>query len=767
MNFRILVAAAAICAAAVQAQPVPGLFIVEMEDAGKTDRRLAATQKDAVRAAVDQVVDSYEIALNGLAVRAGEGQRAALAAMPGVRRVYRVWEHHLHMDRVPGLHGIPEAWARVGRDRAGAGVKIAIVDSGIEWEHPAFQDPSLAMPDGYPKTGIEADRDGVTSKIIASRNYEDRVAATLNPGPRDIIGHGTAVAMAAAGSLHSSPIGTISGVAPKAFLGAYKVFAGVRGATRDDVVIRAIEDAVNDGMDIVNLSLGFSPERPSDDDPLLRAIETVTSRGVIVVKAAGNEGPDTSSISSSSTGSVIVVGSTVNDRSLLAAVTAGGSRFVATAGAGPLPAEPLRGSLIDVARFDPTGLACGPLPALSLRAQVALIARGVCTFEEKLNNAQAAGAAGAVVFSDGRPIDAWTPGNARLPALLIRAEDGASIKGQIAGGRTTDVLLQFELAAFELNPNQISSFSSRGPTNTATISPDLVATGHFVYVAAQRSDARGEVYDPRGYRVESGTSISSPVVAGAAAVLKAERQGLTPGQYKSLLVNTATPVVTPFGVAGVQAAGAGRLNLDRALKATVAASPVSLSFGAAGSSIDVSRTLTLTNVGTAAETYAIRAESLDGGATPTALTASVSLAPGESRPVTIRWAHGTLPPGEYQGYVIVAGSSGLEARVPYWYASTSPAPASISVVTNGSSGTPRPGGTFVFYVRVNDAAGWSLIQDTPRVTITSGDGAVNSVTLDRDFPGFFRVSVTLGFTAGSNGIRLQAGDVARNLNIGT
>lgn len=181
--------------------------------------------------------------------------------------------------------------------------------------------------------------------------------------------------------------------------------------------------------------------------------------------------------------------------------------------------------------------------------------------------------------------------------------------------------------------------------------------------------------------------------------------------------------------------------------------------------VDVSRTLTLSNIGPAAESFSIRAEALDGGATPTPLATTVALALGESRPVTIRWAHESLPPGEYQGYLIVSGSNGPEIRVPYWYASTSPTPATISVVTNQGSGTPRPGGAFVFWVRVNDVAGWSIIQDTPRVSITSGGGSVNSVTLDPIYPGFFRVTVTLGVSGESNGIRVQAGEVIRNLVI--
>ena len=202
-----------------------------------------------------------------------------------------------------------------GVQNAGAGIKIAIIDTGIDPTHPAFQDASLAMPAGYPICS-GTDCAFTSNKVIVARSYVRLAAAGTDPqnpaadsrpddySPRDRIGHGTAVASCAAGMPVMSPAGlTLTGVAPKAYLGNYKIFGSpeVNETTPDDPIIMALEDALNDHMDIASLSLG-SPALtgPLDSgatcgnapgvpcDVLAMAVENAVKAGMLVVIAAGN-----------------------------------------------------------------------------------------------------------------------------------------------------------------------------------------------------------------------------------------------------------------------------------------------------------------------------------------------------------------------------------------------------------------------------------------------------------------------------------------------
>ena len=207
------------------------------------------------------------------------------------------------------LVGVPAAWSAIGGSaNAGAGVKIGIIDTGIDQNHPGFKDTGFTAPSGFP-TGDTA---YTNNKVIVARSYvsmlvdPDPIYSTPDDlSPRDRQGHGTAIAMIAAGVQNTGPLGTITGVAPKAFLGNYKVFGspGVNEYTFRSVWIQALTDAVNDHMDIVTLSLGegdpafFGPLDKGTNvcgDPICdvgaQAVENASSLGTLVVAAAGNGG---------------------------------------------------------------------------------------------------------------------------------------------------------------------------------------------------------------------------------------------------------------------------------------------------------------------------------------------------------------------------------------------------------------------------------------------------------------------------------------------
>ena len=192
-----------------------------------------------------------------------------MQSIPGVSSVVPIRTYHRKLNRATALVNAPAAWSALGGvNNAGAGVKIAILDTGIDQQHPAFQDPSLPMPAGYPRCNGD-DCAFTNNKVIVARSYVQQLAAgssPLNPAadsrpddysPRDRIGHGTAVASTAAGHTNTGLV-TFSGVAPAAYLGNYKIYGSpeVNDFTADDVIIQALEDAMNDGMDIVSFSSG-------------------------------------------------------------------------------------------------------------------------------------------------------------------------------------------------------------------------------------------------------------------------------------------------------------------------------------------------------------------------------------------------------------------------------------------------------------------------------------------------------------------------------
>jgi subtilisin family serine protease len=751
------------------ADAVPGIYIIRMEDDAKavsvrTTAADRAARKLNVRQAVVQrrakVVDALDRAMDALVIEAPGTSAQDWESLPGVAKVYPVWERQLHLDHAAGVLGAREAWQRVSRDRAGLGVKIGILDTGIDWEHPGFRDDSLPQLEGYPVGNRDTDLEATNRKIIVARSYENLLSVFGTSSPRDVIGHGTAVAMAAAGVVHEAPIGEISGIAPKAYLGAYKIFAGTEGTTNDRVILRAIDDAIADGMDVINMSFGSAPEIRPDLDPLIDAVAAAAARGVIVVKSAGNEGPDIGSISSTSqSASLINVGASRNDRELVSATTVGETNYPALPAGSALPSDPVTGPVVDAASQDQNGLACGAFPANALNGSIVLILRGTCTFEEKLNNAQTAGAIGAIVYTDDRPVGSWDARNARLPALMVSNASGLRIKAAIAEQPGVTAVLRFRPTAIPVDPFAVSSFSSRGPTSANTIGVDLVAVGQDVYTAAQKSTPGGDVFGADGYTVIDGTSFSAPMVAGAAALTRAARPGLSPRQYKSLLVNTASVLWRNDEVVSVHQAGSGLLNIDRALRAIATAAPSSLSYGAGGSSVDLSRDLTVTNVSGSPDTFQVGVVALKGVA-PEPAVDTFTLQPGESRTFAVRLSRNGIA-GEHTGFLVVRGSgSAIDLRIPYWYAVRGTSAASISVIFPVGAQV-RAGRRLRMYVRLNDDSGVSLTETPPVVTVVDGNGTVENVVLDSVHPGNWRVDVMMAALPGRNTFRIESGDRAR------
>jgi Subtilase family len=265
--------------------------VAYMRELASAQRTLAARITAAIPHA--RVRWRYQVTANGLAVVVPRSQAARLATVPGVARVYPNVTYHELLDRSPQLIGAPALWGST-LATAGNGVKIGIVDEGVDQAHPFFDPTGYAAPPGYPK----GDTRYTTAKVIVARAFAPPApkwkyaALPFDPVNSE---HGTHVAGIAAGNHGVFAGRALSGVAPNAYIGNYKALTiptpefGLDGNSPE--IAAAIEAAVKDGMDVINLSLG-EPEVDPANDLVVQAIDAAAAAGVVPVVAAGNDFED-------------------------------------------------------------------------------------------------------------------------------------------------------------------------------------------------------------------------------------------------------------------------------------------------------------------------------------------------------------------------------------------------------------------------------------------------------------------------------------------
>ncbi len=778
-------------AAIALAQVVPGRYVVELNQdplgaAVRTRGKSALSSRIAqihaeqghVKGLLEQnygrVLSSVDSVMNALLVAIPDENAAALNNLPGVKKVYPVHEYKMNLDHALPIHHVPDAWARIGgMDKAGAGVKIGILDTGVTPSHPGFQDPTLSPPPGFPQASKPANLAYTNNKIIVARSYEDIYEETVPDDASDTNGHGTAVAMCAAGVTNTGPYATITGVAPKAWIGGYKIVPGNTGFSSDDVILKALDDALADGMDVINFSFGslFIASDPVLDP----AMDRLYRYGVTVVVAAGNEGPGLNTMNDPAwLPSVITVGAVQSDRQFLGSVSTAGAAFQAYPSNGPVPG-PITSTVFDVSSVDPTSMLCSPLPAGTAAGQIALILRGTCSFETKVDNAQAGGAVAAIVYNNvAGVLSGVSIGAASFPTVALTNADGLALQALVAAQPSATFTVVFNGLASPEDPHSLASFTSKGPNWNYTIKPDLVAVGTDVYTAAESVDPTGELYNASGYGSFQGTSFSSPLVAGAAAVLRSARPGLTADQYRSLIINSSTPLIRDNGwVERVQQAGTGVLNVDAAVASNIAAFPTSLTYGVGNGTLSGEASLslnelTLTNVGTASDVFHLSASNFDyapplqfsvipSDQNPTN-TLDVPVDPGQSKTVYAFWTANGLVPGEYQGDIVVASSSSY-ALIPYWYGVPTGIPdGQIFLVPPPAE--VQAGTAQIALVRVIDGIGYAIL-DFPSLGFqgtATGGGSVALVPVPQ-YPNYWEIQFTLGSTPGTNTYTVSFGNL--------
>ncbi len=655
---------------------------------------------------------SLTTVMNALMVRIPPEQYNSLRSLPGIKKVYFSRLHKRLLDTSAELVNAQGLWSKAGGSSvAGRGVKIGIIDTGIDITNPMFIDNSLTVPSGYPK-GESA---YTNRKVIVARNYMhllSRSQAIRTAVDED--GHGTFVAGVAAGRQVAAPMATISGMAPGAFLGSYKVFGtpGINDYTTTNAVLAAIEAAVADGMDIVNMSLGSLDYLLPSEDPEIAAVDNAVQAGVLFVLAAGNEGSATQTIGSPATAAnAIAVGSVSNSRIFASQihvtaplpVPAALADMAYAVGSGPqFTQNQSAAAVIDVQALDGNGYGCEALPSGSLTGKIAFLQRGgvgtACTFAVKVNNADAAGAISVIVFNnlaaDGI-IQMGGLSGTRIPALMISNRDGLALKSYIAlypGTTLVAIDSSSVLKSTLATGRMISSFSSVGPTADFRLKPDLVAVGENVYSATQSVSPSGYMYDSSKFLLNQGTSFSSPMVAGAAAGLKQLYPSLNAFGIKSMLVQTASRNLTGDGVnpASVLQGGSGLLDMGSASAAGIVCDPVSLNFGVQSYSghLTLSRTFTIKNISSTADRYSLSFELLNPGPRIAADQDSIGpVSPSASADIRITLDADAPLSGGFQGFVVLRAASGPPVyRIPFWAGLYAANPDRILTVSQTASG---------------------------------------------------------------------------------
>jgi minor extracellular serine protease Vpr len=666
--------------------------------AGRNDfRRWLRSNAPRVR-----ITSEYDIALNAVAVQLNGTTLETIARAPMVEQIQHNALYHPNLSESYKIINASGAWAAGGgRGTAGADIKIGDIDTGIDETHPFFDPTSFSYPstggpwpkcDAADSTSHTPDQDCkyVSPKVIVAKVFYNK-AQNQSLDAQAIQDHGTHTAGIAAGVYPSEDavvngvtIDDMSGIAPGAWLGNYNVFPGDVDNARSEDILNAVDAAIADGMDVLNLSLGGTYH--GNNDLLAIGLDNAVDGGVVVAVAAGNSGPGQGTLESPGRArKIITVAASTNKHFVGQPFTypASGGTTIGAA-VGEFPALPTASYTL----FDTHSTSCTSVdPGAS--GNLAIINRGGCTFSTKVRNAIAAGAVGVLVINNvaGDPTAMAKDGGGGddLPAVMIGKNEGAALRTANPPDASASATFQEFVTA---NQDILAGFSSQGPTAVDfAVKPDVTSVGVNVLSSITCvGKPAGCPGDGSGWAFFSGTSMSTPHIAGSAAVLLGLNPSWSPAQIKSALVNRADLVikdaVTGTHDVGPTAQGAGRENLSVAADSTTWMDPASASFGKVTVGHPTTLTITLSNPTGSDETFTVSktkfTPSTFGGTVPSIYNAG-TLSSGDDRitvpdsvtvpangsttmTVTVNAAHGDV----VQGWVNLDGPGSNDLHLAYY-----------------------------------------------------------------------------------------------------
>lgn len=596
-------------------------IIVELEKApaietatnrGLLYKDLPSTQRDSLESAVesDQVnvqanvkkvapsikyMENFTTVFNGFSAEVDAKFVETIAATAGVKEVYESTEYQRPEAKPEMVHSkelvqAQRAWNEYGF--RGEGMVVGIIDTGIDPSHKdmILTDDSTGK---LTKGGVEAHiADGFitkgkyyTAKVPFGYNYMDGNDTILDLGPEASM-HGMHVGGTVAAN-GAEEKGGIKGIAPEAQLLALKVFGNdpLFPSTFGDIYIKAIDDSIKLGADVINMSLGSTAAFVDADNPEQQAVKRATENGVLVAISAGNsalygdgtfypyaENPDYG-----------LVGSPSVSNESLGVASFENSKITAYSFAYKFDEEVQGRSLYLLANdVDPTKLAKKSFEVVdagfgkpddfagkNMKGKYALISRGDIAFTEKGLNAHAAGAAGVIIYNNASgTINMQSDPKIRIPFMSALQSDGLAMKKGLSDGKT--VVVEFDgnfIEAANPNAGQMSSFSSWGPTPNLDFKPEITAPGGNIFSTLNNNE----------YGLMSGTSMAAPHVAGGSALIyqRVDKDFGVKGSErvhlaKNLLMNTAKPVeLNPGEFVSPRRQGSGLMQLANALSTDV------------------------------------------------------------------------------------------------------------------------------------------------------------------------------------------------------
>ena len=609
------------------ARTVPDRWIVQVSGAstadGGTARAATASQDQVLTDAGSKGLSvrrtaSFTSAYNGMTVTASGADADQLRNVAGVVSVWPVLQVAAPPSVVSTTKNLESALAMTGADVAyselrltGKGIKVGVIDSGIDIDHPDLGGTGTPGTTPFPSPRVKWGYDFVGDAYAPSSDIPALRTPMPDGNPDDCSGHGTHVA-GIIGANGNFAKGGVRGVAPQVTFGSYRVLGCDETAgTSTDVVLAAMDRTIADHMDVVNMSLGETymswPSYPTSV-----AAQTMQRAGVILVASAGNEGADgtfTTSTPSVSDAAISVAAFENTNIPVHPFTTSTGATVPYLPAGEGAPVAPTTGSE-GLALAGPDGdlvanTACTQIsPAVAGKA--ALISRGTCGFYDKALRAQEAGATAVVMYNDAPELTTITVAGDPaiiIPVVLISLTDGTALAAKLASG---PVSLSWS-ASWVTSPNPVgglvADYSSWGLAADLSLKPDLGAPGGFILSTFP--------IEKGSYATQSGTSMASPHVAGAIALLlqaKPELKGRTT-KVRELLQTTGTLAAWSANPTGgelepVHHQGGGLIQIVTALttKQTVSPGKISLGEGSAGPR---TTSITLTNTSTKPVTYAI------------------------------------------------------------------------------------------------------------------------------------------------------------------
>ncbi|MBU2394725.1 MAG: S8 family serine peptidase, partial [Gammaproteobacteria bacterium] len=637
-----------------QAQGIPSSYYVVLKQAGLQDLRSAdpasikaasASIADSVQSVTSalftldrdaQVLATTKNLASGLVVRASASALQQLQANPAVASVYPVYDSK-PMAVDSAVYMKADAVVKAGI-ASGKGITVAVLDTGIDYTHKALG--GAGTVEAYNAVDPRVQPTWPQGKVLGGYDF-----VNIDPNPIDPRsgGHGTFVAS------------SVNAIAPDVDFYGYTVCtATCPGAAQIGALDAALDPNddgdISDRVDVINMSLGSDVGTTDATSGTQFLIQKAATLGINMVISAGNDGPNPFIVGGpSTTPNALSVGAMTHPTGasvIFEANDIAGKKIdMVPSGFNKVSEFSFNSTANQLVFVSANAQGCTAFAAGSLTGKAVLIDRGTCNFTTKVINAQNAGAAFVLIANNAAGLGPVSAGGSdpavAIPSVGISKEDGDAIKAALANGDVTYSIVAKSISS----AGGLATFTSRGPSIEGLLKPEITAPGTNIVMAAVGTGDKTAL--------NSGTSFSGPMTAGAAALLREAMPNRTAQEVKATLMNTADMEVYTLPkahpdteLAPISAMGAGLVNVDKAVKLPVAAwvddakfntAQAALSFGlnTLTETTTLTKTVTLKNFGTEPKTYSLSiqdrfANDTETGALSWVIPETVTVAPGQS-----------------------------------------------------------------------------------------------------------------------------------------